>query len=77
MKIKIPEDVGLVGTSDAFRYEQACAYVDENQALVGSAAIDLVVAQLHRNERGVPTDPIDLFIPGKWQEGNSLRSDLP
>lgn len=73
MRLKIPEDIGLIGLSDAFFYAQDCAYVNENQALVGAAAVDQLVASLHRNERGIPRNRMQLFIPGRWVEGKTLR----
>lgn len=69
----IPKDIGLIGISDAFFYTQDCAYVNENQALVGSAAIDQVVAELQRNERGIPKQRTELFMPGQWVDGDTLH----
>jgi hypothetical protein len=30
--------------------------------------VDLMVAQLHRNERGVPAHPPTLLLEGEWRE---------
>lgn len=38
-----------------------------NEALA-AAALDLVVAQLHRNERGVPPHPTSLLLDGVWRD---------
>lgn len=35
---------------------------------VAAAAVDLVVAQLHRNERGIPGHPTSLLLDGTWRE---------
>lgn len=35
---------------------------------VAAAAVDLVVAQLHRNERGIPEHPTSLLLDGTWRE---------
>lgn len=40
---------------------------------VASNAMDLVVAQLMRNETGVPEDPKELLFDGHWVEGQTLR----
>lgn len=45
-----------------------CAGVDERRPEVGAAAIDLIVEQLRRNERGVPAVPKLVQIEGVWRE---------
>jgi LacI family transcriptional regulator len=35
---------------------------------VAAAAVDLVVGQLRRNERGLPEEPCTLWLEGRWQE---------
>jgi LacI family transcriptional regulator len=37
-------------------------------ALVAASAVDLVVAQLHRNERGAPAHPTTLLLEGEWKD---------
>lgn len=36
--------------------------------LIGAKAVDVVVAELHRNERGVPKHPAALLLEGTWEE---------
>jgi DNA-binding LacI/PurR family transcriptional regulator len=40
---------------------------------MGAAAIDMVVAQIHRNERGIPASPKAMLLEGEWIEGKTLR----
>jgi DNA-binding LacI/PurR family transcriptional regulator len=40
--------------------------VDNRHAEIGSAAIDLVAAQINRNERGRPPTPHEVLIKGCW-----------
>ena len=40
--------------------------IDGNLALVGAAAIDLVVEALHTNRTGVPEHPKEVLIKGTW-----------
>jgi LacI family transcriptional regulator len=40
--------------------------VDQGYDLIAAHAVDLVVAQLHRNERGLPAEPRTLLFPGRW-----------
>lgn len=42
--------------------------IDMRDGLVAAGAVDLVVAQLHRNERGVPANPTTLLLEGEWRE---------
>lgn len=52
-----PEDAGLDG-------------VVQDQEAVAAAAVDLVVAQVHRNERGPPLRPPILLLEGHWQDAS-------
>ncbi|MCH6258420.1 LacI family transcriptional regulator [Puniceicoccaceae bacterium K14] len=70
--LKVPQDIGLVSVSDAFFFTQKCSRVCENNVKVGSTAIDFLVAQLHRNEYGIPKCRTETFIPGKWIEHQTL-----
>jgi DNA-binding LacI/PurR family transcriptional regulator len=43
--------------------------VDQLPVLVGRAAVELTVGQIHRNERGSPAHPYSLLLDGSWVEG--------
>lgn len=45
--------------------------MDVQNEAIAAGAIDLVVAQLHRNERGIPANPTTLLMDGVWREGPS------
>ncbi len=47
------------------------AGIDQMHELVGSSAVDLIVAQVNRNERGVPGYPKDVLTEGRWVDGPS------
>ncbi len=47
------------------------AGIDQMHELVGSSAVDLIVAQINRNERGVPVHPKDVLTEGRWVNGPS------
>lgn len=49
----------------------------QNSKWVGAARIDLIDAQLRRNERGVPQFPKTLLIQGHWVPGPTVRSIDP
>ncbi len=42
--------------------------IDQKTDLLGSTAVDMLVAQLHRQEKGPPADPIVSMVEGKWVE---------
>ena len=41
--------------------------VDQGYDTIAGHAVDLVVAQLQRNERGAPDPPRSLLFPGRWR----------
>jgi len=53
------------------------AGVCQNQEDVGAAAVDLILAQIHRNEFGLPTKPTKILIQSSWLDGPSVRSRAP
>lgn len=53
------------------------AGIDQRPAAIGAAAIDLLVAQIRRGERGVPDIPVTSMVEGAWVNGSSvLRAPL-
>jgi LacI family transcriptional regulator len=55
----------------------ALAGLDLQPRLLGATAIDLVVAQMHRYERGLPTYPRTTTLAAQWSWGASLRKTAP
>jgi DNA-binding LacI/PurR family transcriptional regulator len=49
-----------------------CAGLDLQPALIGSRGIELLIAQLHRNEYGPPKIPSSTSIMATWAEGPTL-----
>ncbi len=71
--IRVPEDVGFATLS--WRSDHAWqSGMRQRMAELGAAAVDLVVAQLHRNERGVPPVAKAVLIEGEWMEGETLSA---
>lgn len=44
-----------------------------NSDHIGSAAVDLVVSQLHRGESGPPVRAMNYFVSGTWKQGKTVR----
>lgn len=52
----------------------ALAGIDPDYAMIAGNAVDLVLGQIYRNERGVPEKPKKVLFEGQWIEGDSLRA---
>ena len=72
MGYRVPEDIGVV-------HLNLCSDVPEwsgiDQCLeqIGSAAVDLLTAQLARGEQGLPAYPKRVLIEGRWILGETVR----
>ena len=53
------------------------AGIDQLFEIVGSHAIDAVVAQIHRNEQGLPAHPTITMVEGEWMEDTAKLPPLP
>jgi LacI family transcriptional regulator len=51
----------------------ALSGVEENQEMVGAAAIDLVATQIMSNSHGLPAHPKLILIEGTWVDGETMR----
>jgi LacI family transcriptional regulator len=74
MGLSAPRDIGLVhlDKSDVENW----AGMKQNNAQIGSAAIDMLIGQLHRNEPGVPLLHQSILIGSTWQPGPSVRQPV-
>lgn len=48
--------------------DRNCVGIEQDYAQIAATAVDLVVAQLQRNERGVPPSPNIVLIEGRWSD---------
>lgn len=67
-----PPKVAYVALNAGSDYP-SMAGISQNQNLVGAAAVDTILAQIHRNDYGLPDTPKKLLIQGTWLEGDSVR----
>jgi len=83
MGLKLPDDVAHVRL-DNMDPKRSHLYdwgfsgiwtpgIDQNPELIGSAAIDMVVAQIHRQEKGVPPHQKMMLIKGVWRGGETIK----
>jgi LacI family transcriptional regulator len=72
---RIPQDIAVAGTSI---YDiPVDAGINQNSEAIGRIAVEMLVAQINLNERGVPAAPCRILVESLWQDGASLpaRSD--
>ncbi len=66
----VPDDIAVaMPYEDTGHEERPLACIDENAALNGATAVDLVAGMVYRNERGVPGRPLQVLVPGEWRSG--------
>ncbi len=70
--IAVPGELGLVHLTRHL-YLTQWAGIDQQEDQIGAAAVDLVVGQLARGERGFPSFQKEVLIKGKWVEGETLQ----
>lgn len=54
-----------------------CAGLDVRPELQGSVAAEALIAQIHHNVRGLPSDPHTIMIKGRWVDGPTLKAYRP
>lgn len=70
--VGVPDDVGFFNLNLTER-TGPCAGLDLEPRRLGGAAVETVVAMLHRQERGVPAYPQTITLEASWVEGPTLR----
>jgi LacI family transcriptional regulator len=71
---RVPADVGFFSLN---RDESTipCAGIDPRLELQGSLAVDALLAQLQRGERGLPAVPRTVMVPGAIMDGPTVRTE--
>lgn len=72
MGLMIPRDVGLACLAQST--DPCCARIDDKSKVVGATALELVAAQIARNEFGLPVHPKATMIEGRWIRGTTVRN---
>lgn len=57
--------------------EAGVSGMDQLFEIIGSHAIDAVVAQIHRNEFGLPKNPIISMVEGRWVDVARVPARIP
>lgn len=69
---RLPDTHGFASLNVLYR-TRPCAGLDQQPRELGARGIELLIAQLQRNECGVPQWPTTTTIPGRWVEGPTVR----
>jgi LacI family transcriptional regulator len=70
---RVPDTHGFVCLNLLYK-ARPCAGLDQQPRELGARSVELLIAQLQRNERGVPEWPTTTTIPARWVEGPTLRA---
>lgn len=69
---KVPGTHGFASLNTLYK-STPCAGLDQQPQELGARSAEMVVAQLQRNERGIPKWPTITTIPATWTEGPTIR----
>ena len=69
---KLPATHGFV-CLNVLRKTRPCAGLDLQPRILGARGAEIVIAQLQRNEIGVPVWPTTTTFPARWVDGPTLR----
>ncbi len=70
---KVPATHGFVALNVLMK-TRPCAGLDLQPRTLGARATELLIAQLQRNETGIPEWPSTTTIPARWVDGPTLRA---
>jgi len=74
-EVDVPGEVGFVTLSWEDDKSRS-AGIDQRQTMVGSAAMDLVVGHIYRNEYGLPEAMKTVLVDGIWRDGETIRNRM-
>ena len=69
--ISIPDEVAFT-TLNWEEDDPHIAGINQRPENIGSAAMDILVGQIRRNERGIPEVPKTMMVEGVWVDGPSV-----
>ena len=72
LKVKVPDDVGIVSLEHRRDFECTGMYYDP--AKIGGLAVEMLIGLMHRNETGIPSVQHEVLLTGEWREHHLLPS---
>lgn len=76
-QLRCPRDIGLALLDVPHDVTDRTSGVRQSYDAIACAAMDLVIAQILRGERGLPTAPQIIQIQGRWVEGHTTLPQRP
>jgi DNA-binding LacI/PurR family transcriptional regulator len=70
--IHAPEDLGVVAVSQILE-DTPFTGMQQNQKLMGTWAVELLVGRILNQDFGIPTNPRIEMVESRWVEGKTLR----
>jgi Transcriptional regulators len=70
--LSAPGEIGFASL-DLQTSDHTVSGIDQQHPLIAAAAVDLVTAQLQRNEFGLPACPTTIHLNGVWRDGATTR----
>lgn len=70
--LRIPQDVGYANL-DCNVTGKNLSGIRQPHSDVGRTAVDLLISMIHRNERGVPANPLLTQVTAHWVDGATTR----
>ncbi len=67
---RIPEDIAVVTFDKSPEYPDH-AGLDQRYEVSGMVAADVLITEITHNRRGIPTEPVEHLIQGRWLDGPS------
>lgn len=72
----IPREIGMASLSCPAAGHRITG-IFQNGRLLGASAVDLIIGQIERHERGLPEQAKVMMIEGAWNPGTTLRTPAP
>ena len=71
LHLQVPKDIGVAHLDISADFPGYTGIVQRNHA-IGTAAFDLLLAQILRNEHGIPSVRKTVMVEGLWQDGRTV-----
>ncbi|MSU66249.1 MAG: LacI family transcriptional regulator [Opitutus sp.] len=71
---RIPDDIGLVGLIVPTAGDRLSGILQHGE-IIGAAAVDQLISQIERDEKGRPEHPMTHTMLGTWNPGTTIRHD--
>lgn len=73
MGVRVPDELGVAVVFKRVVGDDFSG-IDQRVQRTGEVAMDVLVSMIQRNERGVPSSPLETLVEGRWVPGTTVRS---